>query len=448
VAIPLLAAGGSAVLFGLIIGLGSTIVLYLIWDTAWNAAIGPALIIGLISIAIGLFYAFFQAYLLRSSIIGVQGEGITDVQRRVMEADQQTTYLTLFYFFVIMLLGLLAMAFTQLKPGRVRESGSMPAFAGLAILAILGLFAVYTTNMRIIHADIVYKRGNPFDEQAIRSRNPTDWDYSIAIYEHAIELAPLEDFYYLWLGRGYLEKSSAMPAGPDQLDLMATARDRLSRAQEINPLNTDHTANLARLHTRWAELSSGPDRDGKVESAVGYYQSALELSPHNAVIRNEYARLVFLLLNDCERSLALYDDSIAVDPFYVNSYFDKTDIALACANQVAEEEQEPFFETAASLEEGLSRRPLDTNRWLQLGLIHRQQENYEEALAVYEQASEVVAPENLWGLQFAMAEVYQLMGDTDQARELAQQALATAPPEQAPQIQALLDQVSAANPTP
>lgn len=442
--VPLLAAGGTAVLYGLLIGVGSAAVLYLLWDSAWNAALRPAAIIGLISIVVGFFYALFQAYLLRTSIIGVQVLGLADVERRVLESDQQTTYLTLFYFFVIGLLALLAFAFTQLKGGRVRESGSTAGYAALAVLVIVGLYAVYTTNLRIIHADIVYKRGNPFDEQAIRSRNPNDWDYSIAIYEHAIELAPLEDFYYLWLGRAYLEKSSAMEPGPAQTNLMETARDRLQRAQEINPLNTDHTANLARLHTRWAELTADTERTEKIESAIGYYEAAIQLSPQNAVIRNEYARLVFILLNDCDRSLALYDESLAVDQFYITTYFDKADVAIACANQTAEEERQPYYDQAiATLQEGLERRPVEANRWLQLALILRQIEENERAIAVYEEALESVNAQDLWGVQFSMAELYQEMGNSERARELAQEALTTAPPEQAPRIQVLLDQVSA-----
>lgn len=449
VSIPLLAAGGTAALFALVIGLGSAAVLYLLWDATWNASLRPALLIGLLSIAIGLFYAFFQAYLLRTSIIGVQTQGITDVQRRVLEADQQTTYLTIFYFFVIGLLLLLAMAFNQFRSSRIRESGSPAAFGALALLVILGLYAVYTTNVRIIHADIVYKRGNPFDEQALRSRNPADWDYSIAIYEHAIELAPLEDFYYLWLGRGYLEKSSVTPAGTAQEDLMATARDRLLRAEEINPLNTDHTANLARLHTRWAELTSGTERDEKIESAVSYYEGALRLSPHNAVIRNEYARLVFLMLNDCDRSLALYDLSAEVDPYYVTTHFDRADISLACANQTADDQQQDYFnEAVSSLTDGLARRPTESRRWLQLAQVYRQLGNQDAALSTYEEAAEKVNEADLWSVQYSMADLYREMGNMEQARELAQEALTTAPPDQAPQIQALLDQISGVNSTP
>jgi tetratricopeptide (TPR) repeat protein len=231
--------------------------------------------------------------------------------------------------------------------------------------------------------------------------------------------------------------------------LMETARDRLLRAQEINPLNTDHTANLARLHTRWAELTSGTERDEKIESAVSYYEGALRLSPHNAVIRNEYARLVFLLQNDCDRSLALYDLSGEVDPFYVTTHFDRADIALACANQTADDQQQDYFnEAVSSLSDGLARRPTESRRWLQLAQVYRQLGNQDAALSTYEEAAEKVNEADLWSVQYSMADLYREMGNMEQARELAQQALTTAPPDQAPQIQALLDQISNVNSTP
>ncbi|MDW8066020.1 MAG: hypothetical protein RMK32_10385, partial [Anaerolineae bacterium] len=95
--------------------------------------------------------------------------------------------------------------------------------------------------------------------------------------------APREDFYYLWLGRALLEKAARVgdsvsrqfrdgisfdeaflsltlerlvtfPRG----DLLEITRVILERARELNPLNTDHTANLARMHRRWADLLLDP----------------------------------------------------------------------------------------------------------------------------------------------------------------------------------------------
>jgi hypothetical protein len=84
---------------------------------------------------------------------------------------------------------------------RIRESrgrgthwAHMPAFVTLLVVAILGSYLISRTNMRVIQADIVYKRAKPFDDQAARTRDPQLWDSAIAIYEHAINLAPKKIF--------------------------------------------------------------------------------------------------------------------------------------------------------------------------------------------------------------------------------------------------------------
>jgi Flp pilus assembly protein TadD len=60
----------------------------------------------------------------------------------------------------------------------------------------------------------------------------------------------------------------------------------------LNPLNTDHTANLARLNTRWSQLAADSAVQAeRVNEAEFFYQKAISLSPQNSIIRNEYAGL-------------------------------------------------------------------------------------------------------------------------------------------------------------
>ena len=171
----------------------------------------------------------------------------------------------------------------------------------------LAFVLVNSTNLRIIQADIIYKQARPLDAQASTQNDPALWDTPIAIYEHAVSLAPLEDFYYLFLGRALLEKAGVTDDAVQQEQLLEEARDRLLFAQEINPLNTDHTANLARLTTRWASLPHiEPDRKQTlIAAARDYYQEALALSPQNSVVRNEYGNPLATLEGDCEEAIAV-----------------------------------------------------------------------------------------------------------------------------------------------
>lgn len=445
-ALPTMAAGGLGLIYGLLTFIGCAAVLYILWDDAWNQLFTPALIMAYLSLSLGLLFSYFQAWQIRASIIGPVGlpAGISDAERRILETDIATGFLTFFYLFVLALLVLATVALAQTGPRRVRDAGSAPAYVGLFLLLPLGLYLVSTSNMRIVQADIVYKRADPWDRQAMQTRNAADWDNAIAIYERAISLAPREDFYYLWLGRAYLEKSSVVVDADEQAALLATAEGRLREAQTINPLNTDHTANLARLNTRWAELSSGPQRDDRTETAATYYQDALSLSPRNAVVWNEYARLIFVLRNDCDSALSVLDQSAAADPYFGDTYFTRAEIATSCALQAAEPEQQSYFEVAvASLERGLLRHPQDTRRWLQATEMYlKRLDDPERALAVYEEARhQATAAFPLWQIDVTVAQWFLEVGDSEQARLLANRALAVAPAEAAGQIQGFLDQL-------
>ena len=62
-------------------------------------------------------------------------------------------------------------------------------------------------DLNAIRADTIYKQAEPLRAQG-------QWDVAIAHYKRVLELAPDEDFYYLWLGAAYLEKAYAGPGRP------------------------------------------------------------------------------------------------------------------------------------------------------------------------------------------------------------------------------------------
>lgn len=105
----------------------------------------------------------------------------------------------------VLILGLaLALTFLfrqQFKPSR--WSGELGDF-GLAALAVLlpvvaGILIV-ATNLSIVRADVLYKQG-------LSSEKAQQWDGALFFYQKAVDMAKDQDFYYLFLGRAYLEKS-------------------------------------------------------------------------------------------------------------------------------------------------------------------------------------------------------------------------------------------------
>src|SRR5690606_17130049 len=150
------------------------------------------------------------------------------------------------------------------------------------------------------HADIVYKQGRTLALQAFQTRQPALLDQAIAIYEKTIEMAPKEQYYRSFLVLAYLQKASITSDLTAQEALWRLAEDHLLLASEQMPLNLEYRLNLARLYTTRARLDSDANREGLLSAAQRQYSAALNFSPHNGAMWNEYANLVYTLQGDCK----------------------------------------------------------------------------------------------------------------------------------------------------
>ena len=187
-----------------------------------------------------------------AAAIQQQNGGVVDLESIIAQATKLEGLLTTYYVFLIGAVLLLA-AFVS-GEGSARDEvarGTMSLVSvGVVVIAVMTLIS--STNLRVIHADIAYKLADPF----ARGEDPQQWEYAIELYQRANAYAPSEDYYYLFLGRAYLESARLLQAtDPAQTQsLMEQAKNDLIEAQGLNPLNTDHTANLARLHRFWASI--------------------------------------------------------------------------------------------------------------------------------------------------------------------------------------------------
>ena len=256
------------------------------------------------------------------------------------------------------------------------------------------------------------------------------WDAAIAIYEQAIARTPEEDFYYLFLGRALLERAGLSEDATERTELLTRAEELLLRAQDIAPLNTDHTANLARLNARWlAATDDEAEQTERLDLAGTYYVDALALSPQNSVVRNELARLVLEVVGDCDRALAVYDDSALRDPFYAQTHLARADAYIVCGDPLPEAERAERFRVAAeALDTALLLSPTNLRAWIQLAEVRRQLGEYEAADAALAQARRLNDPVTIptAELDFLAAQIAAGRGDTDEARRLALGALTTA----------------------
>ncbi|MEA3407271.1 MAG: tetratricopeptide repeat protein [Chloroflexota bacterium] len=295
------------------------------------------------------------------------------------------------------------------------------------VLLIAALFFIDAKNIRPIKADSFYKQGLRFD-------NAGSWDKAIYFYEKAVDAAPREDFYYLFRGRAFMEKGKT-EKGPEQRDAyFSKSLESLQRARKLNPLNTDHTANLARLHRTWAELEdSDKERSEKLQQALQYYEEAAELSPHNAQIYNEWG-LVYYLMGEYDKALQKYQASLELDKEFVQTYMLIGDVHIA---------RKDWHRVVEVYEEAVAIEPDFTQGWSAIGYAYSQRGEWEKAIQANKEVL-AMAPKD-YGTLKNVAILYSEWGRPTQALAYAQRALELAPKEEKQSLESFIQGLRASD---
>jgi hypothetical protein len=191
--------------------------------------------------------------------------------------------------------------------------------AALGIVAIVGLGVLFFTNYRVVSADVVFKDALNYEQAADSYANQAHsllsstqttgagqtasssnqqqvaqnlnaafqyFNQAISLFQASIDQQPSQDFYYLYYGKTLLEKVQAdrdanNTAWRDQD--VKQAESILLQAQRINPLDTDHSANLGRLYSMWAQWDPT-----KYPLSLQWFDKAVHLSPHHSRLFDEY----------------------------------------------------------------------------------------------------------------------------------------------------------------
>ena len=382
---------------------------------------------------------------------------------------------------------------------------------GVGIVAgLAALVTINTSNLQPIAADIVYKQANPWDGQGNQvlqaGTNVQGWDLAIEHYRRAIALAPNEDFYYLWLGRALLEKAKTTQAAPASLsiqdnasfnrvigsdwgrstanplpsanlgreDLLNAAKIILQEARVINPLNTDHSANLARMYRQSGDITQDPaQKKQRYESSSKEYAVATSLSTQNAQLLNEWGTLYYYGLGDAKGAMEKLDKSAALDPRFEQTFLIRGDVQLQLANQLdaprtkaiqdlaaipvtdtqayaaaqdvvtqtTKAWQDQLLIAQAEFSKTVTLNPNNTQALSVLADIALKLNHQPEAISYLERIA-ALAP-NDWNTQKNLALLYRDSKQIDKAKAAAQQALNLAPQDQQAAMQALLQQLNA-----
>ncbi len=369
----------------------------------------------------------------------------------ITEVNRIGSLLTHYYFYILIVLALLAFMLPDEWPSRSYS----PEYVGVILtpIALIALLLLINfSNLRVIHADITFKMAEPF-------ANSSQWQVATFLYKRADTLAPREDHYYLFLGRSYLEQAKLTKAISDQDSLVKQAESDLKVAQSINPLNTDHTANLARLYTWWAgKATSTETRSQRAQKASDYYTTAVELSPNNSTIWDEWAVLYMQLLGQPDQALQRLQQALSLDAKYnltqglLGDYYMK--VASSTKDSAAKLQAlltaVQYYQTAADVSKYTDTNS-KTSYLVSLGNVYVQLANLNPDSANIDQLHQAInvleqlikgglSSSELWKVQEALAKMYIQLGDKANAQYYANQALSGAPASVTSRIQDLITQ--------
>jgi tetratricopeptide (TPR) repeat protein/O-antigen ligase len=388
-------------------------------------------------LGVSLIGGFIGWLVISSYLAGIVGLQVTSLETLLRSVESVAGVVSLFYILMLMLLaGLGSLLGFALLPRQGRlgaATHSVFMYLGLIVLPIAAVVGSVTLNLQVIQADIVYKTGLQFDD----SGQP---EAAIKVYERALALAPSEDYYYLFLGRAYLNATNSQQAQQDQNlrnQYLLDAEMQLKKARLLNPLNTDHTANLARLSRQWAAIAADPaTRETRLEMADNYYAQALSLSPNNAGLWNERAALEVQMRSNLLKAQEYISASMALDTTYDQTYQLQGDLYATQARSAADPAaQKALFEQALAVyQQGLiatEKRGGNQTAFLvniasiqtSLGLLADSINTYTTLVARNDPGI------SKWQVYLQISQLYYQLGDINQARSNAELALQAAPDE-------------------
>ncbi len=315
------------------------------------------------------------------------------------------------YYLILFLLGMV-LAGLLWRSRRAATQTSAPwlgagAWAGVivpTVAAVGALFVIVFVNLSLIQADIIYKVGQAYDKAQ-------QYESAIYLYRKAIAKQPREDYYYLFLGRALLEQARKATDADVQQTYLARAEEALLRAQALNPLNTDHSANLGRFYITEAQMTGGAPGLQATQRSLDYYQVATTLSPNAAHLHNEYST-AYLAAGDVEQAQAQLEISLGLDPRYADTYRRFGDLY-----QTTGQTQQAI----ESYEQALKLAPRDVQTMSTLGYLYAQEGDLSRAIA--QNLAIVDLRPNDLASHRNLALLYQEAGDLEQALRFAQRAL-------------------------
>lgn len=440
---------------------------------------------------VGIASVTFVVYgLIHASRMNVAGLDAMGVVRRTV--DHIAVFDVALLLLGLALAATLILARPQPWPASFARRPVVSLAAG-AVLAVLAVVLVANLNIRTVQADTYFKQASGYEGVG-------QWEGAVLLYREAADLEPREDYYYLFLGRALLQLSDSAETGtavlPEDLanvptesllglvdqaiqsrsreDLLRAAHAVLVGAQRLNPYNTDHSANLARLFRAWAFSGAVPPGETgdpnrlrdvfvqtpdkvnqpRLQKSLDYYRQALFLSPNNSGLWNELATVQYIS-DDLEAARATLEHSLEVDDRFYPTYLLLGDVltaqgdkvgGLAAYKQAAEVSPKNLSVLSAVGMAGADagdpqasvdawQRVIDIET-LALNSIQAQLDQLGSRPTLQQQASQ--HQRQLYLAYRNLALVFEGMGRPDEALAAAQQSLARAPESERAELESFI----------
>jgi len=396
-----------------------------------------------LSLVVGVSYWLWQA----EGLASMARHSANTMEEVLAQVNRFEALLSRFYVAVFVLILALAVVLPDDKPA-ISGLGNPAGMIAAPVMLVLVIWLVFYTNVRVIQADIVFKIADPFTRSA-------QWPVAITIYDHANQLAPNEDYYYLFLGRAYLESAKTLQDVNQRDGLIQQAEADLRKAQTLNPLNTDHTANLARLYSLWASYATTPEaHQQRAEKSSEYFSRAVALSRNSAMLWDEWASLLLFELQQPEEAYTRLVRAEQIDPEYHRTYalLGEYYLRKALADGDTAAKQDHLSQAANNLTKALELptpgEPTAKFNYAQmLGSAYIQLGETQAALSAYLKALEN-APTGgeVWRIQETVARLYAEEGDSANALLHLQYALNDAPDDQKERLRAVFKQFQTISP--
>ena len=202
------------------------------------------------------------------------------------------------------------LAMTRAEQPHANNANRLKSILSLLVVCVIPFFASLS-SINLLLADTFLARGRRFQASG-------QWKESIIAYNQAIQAFPVESILYAFKADAHFQLAQSI--SDDELEargkLLQTSTDALAKAREIEPLEPMYYGDTAKLYAYWAKMVD----PSKFEQAVEFYEWALQLAPHDAVYRNELAR-VYFDAGHYEEAIRQLQLSLEIDPkFYATHY--------------------------------------------------------------------------------------------------------------------------------